>query len=413
MLTITIKKKNHLMHILAVAVYFFSTICFVNEDSLNMLMLSGICLFVMSMLIVFRKRVNLMHIIGNKICLWLTALYIMYEIYGFFYLRMGSFNWDLYLFHYIESIAIVIILEDLGEVEEIFDVLVSASKIGLVAAIAYMYVDGSIKFTSISFGDRLGDDLTGNVNSTAVRIGTLFFVLFVSLCRTRKKSWLSIIVCIVSVVIMLFTGSKKGLIILMAAFFSWMIIKKKPIKILAIPVVVIVSIYAIFNVPALYNTIGNRIVDMFAAFGIGEAVTAYQSTQNRMNFVSIGLKSFTNVFLLGGGINYFQYINNVYAYSHNNYIEMLNSFGIMGSLIFYLPPVKALFKGIALTKKTFGKEKELIKFSCVLIAMKLTLDIGMISFSGPSLDYFPFIVGMLIINRCGVNHRTNELRIEG
>ena len=93
---------------------------------------------------------------------------------------------------------------------------------------------------------------------------------------------------------MLLTGSKKALLVIVIATVMVLFIYKKPIKYFIFFKYCNRGIYAVFNVPALYNTVGFRVVDMFATFGIGTAVTRAQSTSIRSEYIIMGLKSFLN-----------------------------------------------------------------------------------------------------------------------
>ena len=70
---------------LIIALFLFSTACFRNEDSLLLLMISGIVVIVLAVYFVLRQGITIERIINNKVSLWITALYLMYEIYGIFF----------------------------------------------------------------------------------------------------------------------------------------------------------------------------------------------------------------------------------------------------------------------------------------------------------------------------------------
>ena len=160
------------------------------------------------------------------------------------------------------------------------------------------------------------------------------------------------------------------------------------------------GIYAIFNVPFLYNTIGFRVIDALATLGFGTSVTGAQSTAIRNDYIKMGMESFLNVPVFGGGMNYFQFINNARYYAHNNYVEMLNDFGLVGTLIYYVPSIKAgkfIMDNIRFKKNIFPRELSI--FVILYISTKLILDYAMVSFSALCIFYIPFLIPAEIYRR--------------
>ena len=412
LLRITIKRDD--IRVIVLSMFLFSTMCFRNDNYLKQLLIFGIIIILGSFLLMLSQGLSLNTILSNNAFIWLFSFFTLYELYGLLFIRLGYFNWDLKIFTFVQLSAIVFLLSGTDDSESVISVLVKACIISLLAATGYMYIKGdlTLSFNSIAFGNRIGDSLTGNVNTTAVNFGLLSFIVFYSLVINKKNKWIKIIVCVVSVIVMLFTGSKKAIIIMVFSLLLWQRISKKSYKYLIVPLVLAVGTYMIFTVPALYNTIGYRVLDAFATFGLGEAVSSYQSTQIRSSFISMGLKSFLKVPLFGGGVNYFQYINNVYAYSHNNYVELLNTFGIFGFAIYYVPVYKLLRRNISNSKiERINDDEGISTFFVFLIVLQLVLDIGMVSFAGSGLGFLAYIIPMICSQKGNALnfHTTNNI----
>lgn len=386
------------IRVIVLSMFLFSTMCFRNDNNLNQLLIFGIIVIICSFLLLLSQGLSLKTILSNKAFLWIFSFFSLYELYGFFYIRMGYFNWDLKFFTLVSLASIIFLLSGTDDTEKVFYILTKACIISLIAASVYMYIKGdlTLSFNSINFGNRIGDSLTGNVNTTAVNFGLLSFVVFYSLIKDKKNRFVKIIVCFISAIVMLFTGSKKAIIVMIFSLLLWQKISKKSYKYLIVPLALGVGVYMIFTIPALYNTIGYRLLDAFATFGFGEAVSSYQSTQIRSSFITLGFKSFLKVPIFGGGVNYFQYINNVYSYSHNNYIELLNTFGILGFALYYVPVIKLLKLNIINSnyEKTTSNEG-LSTFFVYFIILQLVLDIGMVSFAGSGLGFLAYIIPMI------------------
>ena len=133
------------------------------------------------------------------------------------------------------------------------------------------------------------------------------------------------------------------------------------------------TLYAIYNVPFLYDFVGHRFEDMLNAF-FEEG--GDRSSQIRQNMMQFGMEAFARNPILGYGPNGFA---NLYgtlggelAYSHNNFVEMLVSTGLVGFVLYYGYLVKMLF-----TKCVSGKQTVFMK--AMLIAM-LVADMGLVSY---------------------------------
>ncbi|MBQ8630053.1 MAG: hypothetical protein IJX67_02775 [Oscillospiraceae bacterium] len=403
MFKLVIKPIKDFYAIVAIATLMFSAACLTNENSLTELLVSGIVIVCCSVLTILKNGLTVQTIF-NRGTVWLLAIYILIEIYGLFFLRMGTFNGDLYLFKGIRIFFIAAMLYSLKSFDRAFNVLLKGLKVAILISAVYMFISGVFSLERVltaQIGSRLGSELTGNVNITSLTFSIMFFPVFFSVIQKKSRNIWGIICCVVAVAIILFTGSKKGLIAVIWAILLIIMIEKSVSKYFIVPLLIAGGIYAIQNVPWLYNIIGSRVQDLFATFGIGEAATAYQSTANRYNFIVIGLKSFLNVPIFGGGINYFQYINNVYAYSHCNYVEVLNSFGVLGFAIFYSFPISVLIKLRKNCKICRHAPKAEGVFCLMYLALIGVLDFAMVSFAGSGVTYIPCVLGFLLLKDKG------------
>ena len=114
-----------------------------------------------------------------------------------------------------------------------------------------------------------------------------------------------------------------------------------------------IAIYAIMEIPVLYELIGVRIETMLAGFQGGGKSVSDASTLQRIAFTEYGLEQILKRPLLGYGPNSFIYMygkshpDSWIAYSHNNFIEIAFSIGIIGLIIYYyiyIVTLKTLWK---------------------------------------------------------------------
>ncbi|WP_105618954.1 O-antigen ligase family protein [Vallitalea okinawensis] len=389
-------KRKYAIIKAAFALFLFSSTVFWEENSLDLLLASGIVIIALTVITIINGKIYSNAIINCRVIWWIVANFIVFEIYGLIFLRAGSFNWDFVGFNGVLLVCISIMCLSIPSTEELVNIIATSCKIGIFATAIYIYAN-TINFSNISFGTRFGDALSGNVNTVATCFAMMYLPVIYTVAIKKKRDIFGIICCLVALVCMLMTGSKKGMLVILISFIMIMFLYKKPLKYFIFPIIIIVGIYAVFNVPELYNTVGYRIVDMLASFGIGTAVTAAQSTSIRKDLIVMGLKSFWNSPIFGGGMNYFQFINNARYYSHNNFVEILNGFGVIGLALFYGISLKSLRFFCGQRKRVYQDKESIYIFCITMIVMKLTLDMAMVSFSSLGIYYLPFLFPAMIM----------------
>lgn len=397
---IRIREDCRGMSIITLALFMFSATSFWESNSLNKLLVSGIVVICFAMIIAVKKGIFLTAIINDRVILWLVVNYSIFTIYGFFFLRAGEFNWDFVLFNGVSLVFITIILKSFKSSEQMLDILCTACKLAIIATGLYIYTQETISFSNIVFGSRLGYNLSGNVNTVATCLAIMYLPAFysaISKLVKGEKDIAGFLCSCFAIIIMLMTGSKKALIVIVISFIMTMYIYRKPVKYVIIPVCIFAGIYMILNVSMIYNTIGYRILDMLATFEIGEAVTKSRSTEVRFDYIILGLRSFWKHPIFGGGMNYFQYINGVIHYSHNNFVEMLNNFGLVGFFVFYGVSFKSLRYFSQVWKNKNQEHMNIAIFCLMFVISKLSLDMAMVSYSSLGIYYLPFIVPAVVM----------------
>lgn len=156
----------------------------------------------------------------------------------------------------------------------------------------------------------------------------------------------------------------------------------------------------IFNVPMLYNILGNRIEIMLVSFGFKiEGIGSSVSTDKRMGMISTALKLFTEHPFFGHGWGAFAAKSGFGVYSHSTFTEILVTFGLFGFCLYYSMFFNLLFKLITVKNRT--KEEQL--FLVILISMLLG-DTARITFSQTALNYIMlFLAYSLVCNKRGIH----------
>lgn len=270
----------------------------------------------------------------------------------------------------------------------------------LACACTTAYIFLTVDLSSVG-GSRLGVS-TINMAWNANNIGTMsafgalltFCVTFVFVQkRTRRYLVISILLMLAFGYIMVLSGSRKSILIILITILLYIMraqSSKRVSNTLLAVVILILAIYAIYNVPFLYQHVGVRFEGgLETLFGEG----GDKSAMIRQEMVDMGWAAFWDKPFFGYGLNGFAVLweaeNGSQAYAHNNYIEMLVAGGVFGAALYYSYMGKML-----LTKTVQSKQTAFIKG--MLVAFLLA-DVGCVSYNDPFLQYVLCLVVYSIV----------------
>ena len=244
----------------------------------------------------------------------------------------------------------------------------------IIMPMALLFVANVLLFGVNDQNSRLS--ISNNSNTFGAMAACMLGPLIYTFLNERNKKLSQIIIMIALFIICLLSGSRQSIITVMIYFIfyyltkdigdrkAWVNIIKRTIIVL---ILLLSSYVAIMKIEPLYKSIGNRFEDTIG-FISGEQ-KADASTYSRINMINLAKETIRDNFWIGTGANNYKYMTYYKTYSHNNYIELLYDFGIIGLLLFYLPLVILLIKNIrCLRDKRQEKNKELLMPICILIA---------------------------------------------
>ena len=232
--------------------------------------------------------------------------------------------------------------------------------------------------------DRLGRSLTGdNTNAFAMFLMLTLFAAIGSIYLNDNLiiKIFCIVISIVDLYMLMLSGGRKYVLVPVILIMSISVLQtsgaKNIFKRIAIISIIAFGVvigwnYMITN-PVLFNSIGRRFINRV-------------SVDNRELYILKGFEFFLSSPIWGHGENSFSMLIIPYhgsqIYSHNNYIELLTNFGIIGFMWFYYFFGKTL--KVNLKDAITTKDKLSILASSLMISM-LVLDFGIISYSDSSL----------------------------
>ena len=237
--------------------------------------------------------------------------------------------------------------------------------------------------------------------NTASYTGMSVGFLGVYLIGQSKKMLTKILVIAsigICIVMALITGSRKGIFQIILYFGLYILLQKgltKKIKAIAIAVILfVIGAYIIQK----YEFLGYAYIERM--LGIIDSSYDDGSVEARDFLMQTGIDIFKQRPIFGAGSDavrsYLGYVGNKNVnYSHSNYIELLASFGIVGTFIYYFYFAKQTF--VALIHK--NKDIFLVYAIAILVTM-FALDYVMITYNiRQSIFFLFFIVRCIEVKR--------------
>lgn len=293
-------------------------------------------------------------------CLWspysdvaFTQLVTQVQMYIMFFFVVILFNYRLCIKEYLNALLV--------------------SGIGL--AVYSMYRYGMLGFmTQLQSGQRMGgmianENVYGLVFSQAaiIAIGYMLYEI-----KTSKRI-IYIALAVLFSFFALSSGSKKAVLMIGMGVILICIMRygfRRIYKTLIIIVIAIIALYTALNMD-MFTTVNERLFEYFNG-------RRNASDQIRQNAIQVGLKLFANRPFFGSGMQSFSRLSGLGIYAHNNFIEILVSTGLFGFVLYYIPFVAFITKGIKLIKDT-GKNM-CVLLLWVLVALSVIFDYGMVQY---------------------------------
>lgn len=383
---------------IALILLMVSTVCFYRLDT--MMLFIGMNA-VAGVIVVWkhfqRKRLR---ISITPFLIWITSIFAIFILYGFLFLRAGSFNADRYVISYAQCVLYYCIFKALLSMEDGDERLsFSFSVTAIICIVMLLMNEGNIIQNTV---DRVGATLTGNVNAFGMALGIMSMFLTYHFGKTRDKKLLVLIVAVV--VFMLATGSKKIIVYLIAdIYIIYTYAKNKAIGQLVLITLACILLYVIFGIDYFYNLIGSRIIDMLGQLGFQIVGAQYSnSTAERLLMIQEGFDFWLDSPLWGNGANYFQLKTQTrYAYSHCNITELLCSYGVLGTVLYYFPFVDCLFSYKRL--KQMGQNRAV--FAIILVILVILVDWMAVTYSSYAICYIPIIYFFVLKELSGKTSR--------
>lgn len=283
-------------------------------------------------------------------------------------------------------------------------------------AYAYIYgyiigVSGSLLRSIVQFGSLIPDGterLSGEfTNSNWFALSMVFgFAMNLCLLGHVKSLLLKLVIvatsCLFAIQVILNTGSKKGILLLIIAlvYTNWSYIKSARLS-NKIAVLLFTSLILFSGYNWGYKYIEdspniNRIVKFYDHFTSSETDA---STDERVRMFDKGLDLWQKNFIFGVGWGGYKELSGFGTYSHNNYIQLLSELGVLGFILYYF--------GIAVLYFDTRKMEDVWQKKLVLLILLIVVvnDFTVVSFYNKNVIlFFPVLRGLIAENSRRVIH---------
>ncbi|MBR5451682.1 MAG: O-antigen ligase family protein [Clostridia bacterium] len=249
----------------------------------------------------------------------------------------------------LQIFILVILLYNYIQKEEKLDFFITVMCIAatIFAVYTVLYIGVEEYFSGLEEGERLGWGIN-NVNSIGMTTASAFTLNLWRVFYMKRR--MNIIFASICLVVSLGSGSRTAIIGIVFGIIALFTLKGKGtqrIKSVFQCIMILGILYLILQLPA-FDIFMERIDKMLLSlFGEG---TADNSAETRFSMTEIGLQAFAQRPLTGVGIRNSNSITKeigLSTYLHNNYVELLATVGIFGTVFYYLmflTPLIKLFK---------------------------------------------------------------------
>ncbi len=372
--TANLKKNRPLFEKLArlfFTVYMITLYTFVNKAStvgisrLVFILYAGFTM----LFLLQRKRI---HIGKNVLVAYITVTWMYATIFwakNSFYasFTMGTI-WQVFLLFFLTYNLF-------SEEEEAHEYLLKSIYIAGISLVAYSiksYGLAQVIEIMTSANVRIGGKIS-QANTFGMMNAITIIVAFYYLFYRKRFKIFHIVVVSTAFLFAMASGSRKALI-MMCIGVLFLIYKKygirKLYKILVITAILVIGFMAVMKLP-MFELINHRIekaTEIISGEGDGD-----ESAKVRLSMIIDGWNIFKDRLMIGYGANNYAIVSGYGVYSHNNFIEILVDFGLVGFILYYLVYVIAI-------KSLISSKSDASKALLSIFLARLVMEVALVTY---------------------------------
>lgn len=320
-----------------------------------------------SLLMICKKKVNLS---------MYFFIYIFFIIYNVYLIKRGIAQYSNNSIAMTKTLVINVIINFY-----LFNLcMLKQNKYNLIKVYVYACLAGTISLFIFGWQTILAGRFlfSGTINFLGVPVVvqanyTGFIAAIASLLTTflwaKEDKSKCIKINLVFIICILLTGSRKSLGVVIGGTFIILNILFPKSRYKNIFVFIIISsglYFGLMNIPIFYNKIGYRLEETINYLFTG--YTAEASMTSRNNMIKIGMDYYRLKPITGYGLDAYRDLPKTYGvYSHNNFVEILVSGGVIGFIIYYSTMVFVIIRLIFIKVSDKMKQGKYLFISIIII----------------------------------------------
>lgn len=343
----TQKNNNHIISLVVIVFLLVTVMALFTINTMNVYVINMAVLTAFTAVVLIfdgRTRFALLQSQNKGFLVWFALFFVFIEIH-YSYIHWDSFSFVRRMRIWLPTLLVIVWLSKVKN----SDLLEFFGKCCAIASIPILLLLlTSTGISTVYQGERFSEaDIGLNGNTIALyMLFLIFFSLILSRTKTKRSTLLFYLTAVLTFVIFI-TGCRRAIIGVILLYMSYFLLfsQKHRVRSLSMAaIVLIVIVYLLLNVNFLYDIAGNRIERLFFNMGfidsLGGAETYDYSTEVRGEIIPIAFMMFYASPLLGNGYAYFithSGLNTIAQgfSTHNNYLEILVSYGILGFVLYY------------------------------------------------------------------------------
>lgn len=400
----TQRKKGFFQKIAELSFMIYMITLYIFVDRLDTIIISQLSFIVFAglttLVILQKQRIHL----GKSVMIVYLAFAWMFATYFWAQNQMVAWTkiktmWQLFLLFFL---TYNLFCEEENAHETLLKDLYIAG-IALVGYSIYTYgLSDVIEMMTGSSTVRLGRDIN-QANTFGMMNATTCMVAFYYLFYRKRYKLFHIAVFALAFLFAMSSGSRKALLVICIGVL-FLTYKRYGIrqvyKVIAIVLVLSVAFISIIQLP-IFETINYRMEQLGKNLA-GEK--GDNSSKIRLNMIIDGWSIFKERILTGYGADNYAVVSRYRTYSHNNFIEILVNFGLVGFVLYYMIYLGAL-KNVWSSKSDAGKA-----LLCVFL-VRFMMEMAMITYSAKL--HWILLAFFLMKPVESINNVEGELKNEG
>lgn len=214
-------------------------------------------------------------------------------------------------------------------------------------------------------GGEIGNENTFGLVFSYACICGFYFAFF-------KKKWLYLVGSACFVFFALSSGSKKAIFAIAIGVFFILVFKyglRRIYKVVIICAICGVALTYLLSLP-IFGTISTRLNEFFSGSSYSDDIRASMRKD--------AIELFLQRPFFGNGAEAFRTLSGYNTYSHNNFLELLANYGLVGFVLYYL-----LYGYVALgCVRGMKRKNQTCIMMFIFLLVRLIMDYGMVSYSG-------------------------------